>query len=304
LKNCHTYSIVARDSATGQLGVAVQSHWFSVGAVVSWAEAGIGAVATQSFIDPEYGPSGLRLIRSGMSAPEALSSLVWKDEQAERRQVAMIDFSGRVQAHTGNLCVGEAGHHIGAQYSTQANMMLRNTVWDAMAEAYENANGDLAERMLSALEAAETQGGDIRGRQSAAILVVRPETTGQVWKDRIFDLRVDDHPTPVQELRRLVQLSRAYDHMNLGDDMLGEGNVAGACNEYGTAEQLAENNAEMIFWHAVTLTNAGRIDEATPLFKKAFAQDRNWFTMLTRLPRAKLLTEDPDVINVISRLAP
>lgn len=183
-------------------------------------------------------------------------------------------------------------------------MMLRNTVWDAMAEAYENANGDLAERMLSALEAAETQGGDIRGRQSAAILVVRPETTGQVWKDRIFDLRVDDHPTPVQELRRLVQLSRAYDHMNLGDDMLGEGNVAGACNEYGTAEQLAENNAEMIFWHAVTLTNAGRIDEATPLFKKAFAQDRNWFTMLTRLPRAKLLTEDPDVINVISRLAP
>jgi uncharacterized Ntn-hydrolase superfamily protein len=168
----HTYSIVARDPETGQLGVAVQSHWFSVGAIVPWAEAGVGAVATQSFVEPSYGPLGLALMRAGKSAPEALKSLLASDAQADVRQVAMIDAQGRVASHTGVYCIAAAGHRIGANYSAQANLMLKETVWDAMAKAFESAKGDLADRLLSALEAAQGEGGDIRGKQSAAIVVV------------------------------------------------------------------------------------------------------------------------------------
>ena len=300
MTNCHTYSIVARDSETGQLGVAVQSHWFSVGPIVPWAEAGVGAVATQSFVEPAYGPSGLELMRAGNSAPEALATLLAADKLAEMRQVAMIDGQGRVAAHTGALCVAEAGHHLGTQYSTQANMMLKNTVWDAMAHAYEMAGGDLADRMLAALEGAEAESGDIRGRQSAAIGVVRPQSIGRTWQDRLFDLRVEDHPNPVQELKRLVRLSRAYQHMNRGDEHLAKGEVDAACSEYGTAEGLAPGSVEMIFWHAVTLTNAGRVEEALPLFKKVFKADRNWLTLLARLPRSKLLTDDQALIRRIT----
>ncbi|MBA4160076.1 MAG: DUF1028 domain-containing protein, partial [Gemmatimonadetes bacterium] len=197
-----TYSIVARDSATGQLGVAVQSHWFSVGPLVPWAEAGVGAVATQSFVDPRYGPLGLDLMRLGRSAPEALHALVSTDSDSTVRQVAMIDAQGRVAAFTGRRAVPAAGHYTGAQYSVQANLMEKPTVWPAMARAYENAQGDLAERLLQALEAAEREGGDIRGKQSAAILIVGPESTGRAWADRIVDLRVEDHPDPLVELRR------------------------------------------------------------------------------------------------------
>ena len=300
MTNCHTYSIVARDSETGQLGVAVQSHWFSVGPIVPWAEAGVGAVATQSFVEPAYGPSGLELMRAGKSSPEVLASLLAADKKAEMRQVAMIDTQRRAAAHTGVLCVAEAGHHLGTQYSTQANMMLKNTVWDAMAHAYEMAHGDLADRLLTALEGAEAESGDIRGRQSAAIVVVRPQSTGRTWQDRLFDLRVEDHPNPLQELKRLVRLSRAYQHMSQGDEYLTKGEVDAASSEYGAAENLAPDNVEMIFWHAVTLTNAGRVEEALPLFKKAFKTDRNWLTLLTRLPRSRLLTDDQSLIRKIT----
>ena len=300
MTNCHTYSIVARDPETGQLGVAVQSHWFSVGPIVPWAEAGVGAVATQSFVEPAYGPSGLELMRAGKSSPEVLASLLAADKKAEMRQVAMIDTQGRAAAHTGVLCVAEAGHHLGTQYSTQANMMLKNTVWDAMAHAYEMAHGDLADRLLTALEGAEAESGDIRGRQSAAIVVVRPQSTGRTWQDRLFDLRVEDHPNPLQELKRLVRLSRAYQHMSQGDEYLTKGEVDAASSEYGAAENLAPDNVEMIFWHAVTLTNAGRVEEALPLFKKAFKTDRNWLTLLTRLPRSRLVTDDQSLIRKIT----
>ena len=296
---CHTYSIIARDKESGQLGVAVQSHWFSVGSVVSWADAGVGAVATQSFVEPSYGPLGLELMRAGKSAPEALEALLAVDKMADLRQVAMVDTQGRVAAHTGKRCMSEAGQHVGDQFSTQANMMLKNTVWDAMAEAYEKATGDLADRLLTALEAAEREGGDVRGRQSAAILVVKPESTGRVWQDRLFDLRVEDHPNPVGELQRLVRLSRAYEHMNQGDEHMGRGDVDAACLSYGSAENLAPDNVEMVFWHAVTLANAGRVDEALPLFKKVFKADRNWATLFTRLPRSKLFRDDPALIAEI-----
>jgi len=299
LRPVHTFSIVARDPATGELGVAVQSHWFSVGPIVPWAEAGVGAVATQSFVDPSYGKNGLELMRGGTSAPEALKQLLAKDEGREVRQVAMIDAQGRVNAWTGKNDIQAAGHIVGQNFSAQANLMLNNRVWPAMARAFETTKGDLAERMLAALDAAQAVGGDIRGRQSAAIIVVTGKPTGLAWKDRIFDLRVDDSPQPLLELRRLVKLQRAYNHMNAGDLAVEKKDNEGALREYGAAEKLVPTSAEMIYWHAVALVNMGRVDESLPLFRKVFAMDRNWITLTPRLPKSGLLPDDPRVIKRI-----
>jgi uncharacterized Ntn-hydrolase superfamily protein len=197
LRPVSTYSIVARDPATGELGVAVQSHWFSVGSVVPWAEAGVGAVATQSIVDPSYGPLGLGLMKAGRSAPEALAALLAGDSGREVRQVGMVDGKGRGATHTGKLDIPEAGGQAGAGYVVQANLMEKRTVWPAMARAFEAAKGDLAERMLAALDAAEAEGGDIRGRQSAALLVVKGQSSGRPWADLSFDLRVEDHEKPL-----------------------------------------------------------------------------------------------------------
>lgn len=295
----HTFSIVARDPATGELGVAVQSHWFSVGSIVAWAEAGVGAVATQSFVDPSYGKNGLDLMRGGKSAPDTLKELLAKDDGREVRQVAMIDAQGRVDAWTGKNDIQAAGHIVGKDFSVQANLMLNDKVWPAMARAFENTRGDLAERMLAALDAAQAAGGDIRGRQSAAIIVVTGKPTGQAWKDRTFDLRVDDSREPLQELRRLVKLQRAYNHMNAGDLAVENKDNEGALREYGAAEKLVPDNAEMIYWHAVALVNMGRVDESLPLFRKVFAMDPNWITLTPRLPKSGLLPDDPKIIEKI-----
>ncbi|HVF21451.1 MAG TPA: DUF1028 domain-containing protein [Pyrinomonadaceae bacterium] len=295
----HTYSIVARDPQTGELGVAVQSHWFSVGPIVAWAEAGVGAVATQSFVDPSYGKNGLDLMRSGKNAPETLKELLAKDEGREVRQVAMIDAQGRVDAWTGKNDIQAAGHIVGTNFSVQANLMLNDKVWPAMARAFENTRGDLAERMLAALDAAQAAGGDIRGRQSAALIVVSGKPTGQAWKDRTFDLRVDDSPEPLKELRRLVRLQRAYNHMNAGDLAVEKKDNEGALREYSAAERLVPDNAEMIYWHAVALVNMGRVDESLPLFRKVFAMDRNWITLTPRLPKSGLLPDDAKLIERI-----
>jgi uncharacterized Ntn-hydrolase superfamily protein len=299
LRPVHTFSIVARDAQTGELGVAVQSHWFSVGPIVPWAEAGVGAVATQSFVDPSYGKNGLDLMRAGKSAPEALKELLAKDEARDVRQVAMIDAQGRVDAWTGKNDIAEAGHRVGENYSVQANLMLNDKVWPEMARAFENAKGDLAERMLAALDAAQAAGGDIRGKQSAALIVVTGKPTGQPWKDRTFDLRVDDHAAPLKELRRLVRLQRAYNHMNAGDLAVEKKDNEGALREYSAAEKLVPDNTEMIYWHAVALVNMGRIEESLPLFRKVFAMDRNWVTLTPRLPKSGLLPDDPKVIKRI-----
>lgn len=295
----HTYSIVARDPNTGELGVAVQSHWFSVGPIVAWAEAGIGAVATQSFVDPSYGKLGLDLMRSGKSAPDALKSLLAGDEGREVRQVAMIDAQGRVDAWTGKNDIAAAGHLVRLNFSVQANLMLNDKVWPAMAQAFENTKGDLADRMLAALDAAQAVGGDIRGKQSAALVVVTGKPTGQAWKDRTFDLRVDDSAEPLKELRRLVTLQRAYNHMNAGDLAVEKKDNEGALREYSAAERLVPDNAEMIYWHAVALVNMGRVDESLPLFRKVFAMDKNWATLTPRLPRSGLLPNDPKLIERI-----
>ena len=295
----HTYSIVAHDPETGQLGVAVQSHWFSTGSIVTWAEAGVGAVATQSLVDPSYGPLGLELLRMGRSPEEALKGLLAADSGFEVRQVGMVDVQGRVAVHTGARCIPEAGHHVGKGYTTQANLMERNTVPDAMARAYEGATGPFAERLIAALEAAQREKGDIRGQQSAAILIVAAKATGRPWEDRLMDLRVEDNPNPLKELKRLVQVHQAYQHMNAGDVAMEHQDVEAAKREYGRAEALIPENEEMVYWHAVALANAGSVDDSLPLFRKVFHKNRNWAVLTPRLVPIKLLNvSDADLARI------
>jgi len=301
----HTYSIVAVDSATGQIGVAVQSHWFSVGSSVAWAEPGVGAVATQSFIDPAYGPRGLALMRTGIPAPGALAALLRADPDSQVRQLAMIDASGRVAAHTGSRAIPAAGQQVGHGYSVQANLMRSDRVWPAMARAFEAARGDLAERLLAALDAAQAEGGDIRGRQSAALIVVSGERSDRPW-ERLFDLRVEDHPDPLGELRRLVTVARAYRAATEGDNFMTVGLVDSALAAYRRASALLPDeatNGELIYWVAVTLADIGRVDEAIPLFRRAFAQDTSWMTLLPRLTGVGLLRADMAVVERILKEA-
>lgn len=286
----HTYSIVARDAATGELGVAVQTHWFAVGTRVPWAESGVGAVATQSFTNPDFGPDGLALLRQGKSAQEALDALIAADEGRDVRQVAIVDAQGRVAAWTGAKCIPAAGHRLGEGFSVQANLMWNESVWPDMAAAFESTEGPLAERMLAALEAGQAAGGDIRGRQSAALLVVGGEPTGTAWRDRTVDLRVDDAERPVAELARLLRLHRAYEHMNAGDVAVEHDDFETARAEYGAAEALFPEHLEMKYWHAISLANKGRIDDALPIFATVFRGDDAWRELTGRLPAVELLT--------------
>ncbi|MCG3157993.1 MAG: hypothetical protein DKINENOH_04634 [bacterium] len=304
LRPVHTYSIVARDPQTGEMGVAVQSHWFSVGALVTWAEAGVGAVATQSFVDPAYGPLGLQLMRAGKTAKQALAAVLASDPGEAVRQVAMIDAQGNVAAHTGGKCIPAAGHFVGENFSVQANLMLNEKVWPAMAAAYQNTSGDLAGKMLAALDAAQAVGGDIRGKQSAAILIVSGTNTGRPWADRIMDLRVEDHPEPLKELRRLVHVHRAYQHMNAGDLAVEHNDMAKALAEYGAAQKMMPDNLEMAYWTAVALVNAGRLDDSLPLFQKVFAGDPNWAALTPRLPQVDLLRVDEVQLKKILSVTP
>jgi len=300
LRPVATYSIVARDSVTGEIGVAVQSHWFSVGPIVAWAEAGVGGVATQSFIEPAYGPLGLELMRLGRAAPDALRALVSTDRDEAVRQVAMIDAQGRVAAHTGARAIVAAGHHVGAQYSVQANLMDKASVWPAMARAYETASGDLAERLLAALDAAEREGGDIRGRQSAALVVVAGQGTGRPWADRRFDLRIEDHPDPVTELRRLVRLARAYRKLNEGDEWMTKNDLPKAMAAYREATTVvpdAATNGEAAFWTGITLAGAGREADALPFLRRAYTADRRWAELVGRLPASGLLPADTALVR-------
>jgi len=296
-----TYSIVARDPETGEMGVAVQSHWFSVGSVVSWAEAGVGAVATQSLVDPAYGPLGLAIMRAGRSAPDALRSLVAGDEGRDVRQVAMVDLQGRVAAHTGVKCIADAGQLVDTehQFSVQANLMANDSIWQAMAQAYRESGGDLADRLVAALEAAESAGGDVRGRQSAALVIVSATSTGKPWIDRRFDLRIEDHPRPVQELKRLVRLQRAYLHMNAGDLAVEHSDFAQASREYAAAETLAPEIVEIPFWYAVTLAASNQVDESLPVFRRVFAREPIWADLVPRLVPPGILPDDDALLEKI-----
>ncbi len=289
----HTFSIVAMDEKTGDIGVAVQSHWFSVGSIVSWAEAGVGAVATQSMVNASFGPRGLKLLKQGKSPKEALKILLASDEGRELRQVALIDARGRVATYTGKDCIAEAGHIQGKGYSVQANMMLNNTVWPAMSKAFEKSeNLPLAERMVAALQAAQKAGGDIRGQQSAALLIVKGKSTGKPWEDRKIDLRVEDHPQAVDEIARVLKVYRAYEHMNNGDLAIEQNEEEKALNEYGAAQKMFPGNLEMKYWMAVSLVNIGKVEESLPVFKEVFRTDKNWKTLTKRIVKNGMLKVD------------
>jgi uncharacterized Ntn-hydrolase superfamily protein len=295
-----TYSIVARDPASGELGVAVQSHFFGVGPVVAFAEAGVGAVATQAIVDSAYGPRGLELMRAGSSAPEALHRLLSEDQQEPHRQVAMLDRWGRVAVHTGGKCIRFAGHAVGEQASAQANIMRERGVPEAMIAAFRGEQGDLAARLLAALDGAQAAGGDLRGRQSAALLVVAAKPGGGPSRERPFDLRVEDHPEPLRELRRLVGLKRAYDRAEAGDELAAEGDMEGALEQYAAARAAQPGNAELAFWHGVALAGVGREAEAREALADAFRAGDQWRELVRRLPAAGLLPDDSDLV---SRLA-
>jgi uncharacterized Ntn-hydrolase superfamily protein len=324
-----TYSIVARDPATGDLGVAVQSHWFGVGQIVPWAEAGVGAIATQSFVDPSYGKLGLDLLRAGKSAPDTIRGLLASDPSCDVRQVAMIDAGGSVATFTGARDIRAAGGQtsaggatsamqcgtaggtlmIGRDFAVQANLMANDRVWPAMAAAYTSTSGDLATKLLAALDAAQAAGGDARGRQSAALIVVKAKSSGRKWADEIFNLRVDDHAEPLVELRRLVMLQRAYNHMNAGDLAVEHKDNEAALREYAAAEAIAATtpgihptrHAEMIYWHAVALVNMNRVDEALPLFARAFELHPPWRELTAQLAPSGLLPSDPALLDRIVR---
>lgn len=296
VRPAHTYSIVARDPKTGELGVAVQSHWFSVGSIVAWARAGVGAVATQSFVEPSYGPLGLQLMEAGKTAPQALKALLATDAHTDVRQVAMVDSQGHVAVHTGEHAIIAHCQITGEGFSVQANLMERESVCAAMAKAYRKTKGDLATRLMAALKAAQGEGGDIRGRQSAALLVVSARRTGTPWSERIFDLRVEDSANPLGELERLLTLARAYREMDQGDAAMTRGDMAAALAHYARAESLAPDNHEMVFWHAATLAANGRVEEALPLFAKAYRMWPKWRKLVPRLPKSGLLPDDPKLI--------
>jgi uncharacterized Ntn-hydrolase superfamily protein len=297
----HTYSIVARDEQTGEMAVGVQSHWFSVGTSVPWAEAGVGAVATQSFVDKSYGPKALALLKTGLSAQQVLDKLVAADPGRDVRQVSIIDAKGNVATHTGKNCIQVASHIKGANYSVQSNMMLGDQVDEYMSEAFEKSKGKpLAERVLLALEAAQKAGGDIRGMQAAAIIVVPGKIT-EAWNNKTVDIRVDDAPEPLKELRRIYTVHLAYQHMNDGDLAVEKNDMAKAMAEYKAAMQLFPDNLEMQFWTAITLANNKEVDKALPMLKKIYDQDKNWKELTRRLPDVNLLTvSETDLKRILS----
>jgi uncharacterized Ntn-hydrolase superfamily protein len=275
-----TYSIVAFDAATGELGAAVQSHWFSVGSLCIWGRAGVGAVATQSVVEPAYGPRLLDRLEDGGDPRTALDELLAGDELARVRQVGAVDARGAVASHTGPDCIAHAAHVAGEGFSCQANMMAGEEVPAAMAAAFDAARGDLADRLLAALKGAEVAGGDVRGKQSAALLVVPAE--GEAWRATV-DLRVEDHPEPVGELDRLLALGRAYTLAGEADELLGEGKAEEAGALYRRAAELAPDSDELLFWSGLSIAHTGDLHAGAKVVAAANEIHPGWRVLLERL---------------------
>jgi uncharacterized Ntn-hydrolase superfamily protein len=288
-----TYSIVARDKETGEFGVAVQSHYFQVSPAVPWALAGVGAVATQSRVNVSYGPLGLELLQAGYTAEQALKALTAGDPLAEARQCAIVDANGGVAAHTGSKCIPAAGHHVGDGFSCQANLMEKDTVWAAMAQAFTSTDAPLAERMMAALEAAEAEGGDIRGKQSAAMLVVTGSPKGRFWEDRIIDLRVEDAPEPLPELRRLLRIKRAFMALSDADRLSESGDKAAANARSADAIRIAPEMVEIRFWTGLDMAVAGDMDGGCKLMAEVVREKGGrWVETLRRLAMVDRVSAD------------
>ena len=300
-----TYSIVARDPETGRFGVAVQSHFLGVGPVVPWLEAGVGGIATQASVNISFGPIGLEMLRAGQTAEEVVVSLTAGDPSSAIRQLGVVDAEGRTAAHTGADCIPACGHRVGDGYTVQGNLLERDTCWPAMADAYEAAltRGEpFVERLLLALEAAEGEGGDVRGRQSAAIMVVDGEVRpaswrGRLWGGRLMDLRIEDHADPVPELRRIVTMQLAYD---LTADQ-GDAALAGrsALERYAQARQLAPQAYELVFWRGVELAGEGDVEAGRHELQIAFAADSRWRTTLQHLADAGQQGLTPELAELL-----
>lgn len=283
--------------------MAVQSHWFSVGSLVGWAEAGVGVVATQSMVDVSYGPLGLALMKAGKEPKQALIALLSADDNSAVRQVAMVSADGKAAVHTGDRCIPAAGHCLGDGFSVQANMMTNDSIWPAMQAAYLQSQENFPGRLMAALNAAQEQGGDIRGKQSAAILIVAAKPSGNSWQDRIMDLRVEDHQNPLAELQRLIRIHEAYQFMNKGDEHLAAGETALALIAYQQAESLAPEISELSFWHAITLAQMGKIKDAVSIFQMIFQKEPNWKQLLSTLPKVDLLKIDQTALDAILALS-
>ncbi|MFD1256211.1 DUF1028 domain-containing protein [Mucilaginibacter terrae] len=296
----HTFSVVARDPATGQMAAAVQSHWFSVGTSVIWGKSGVGVVATQSFVNKSYGPLGLQLMQAGKTPQQALTELTQKDDGRDVRQVAFLNTKGQSAVHTGSKCIAYATDRHGVNYSVQSNMRLTDKVCQAMEKTFlANAKLPLAERVVACLQAAQAAGGDIRGRQSAALIVVSGTLAKESWNDKLIDLRVDDSPNPINELARLLKLQRAYEHMNNGDLQVEKGNMPKAMAEYTAAEKMFPANLEMQYWHAITLANNKGVKEASVILKRIYAKDANWRELTRRLPKVGQLTVTAEELKML-----
>ncbi|TVP88694.1 MAG: DUF1028 domain-containing protein [Thioalkalivibrio sp.] len=283
--------MVARDPETGEMGVAVQSYYFAVGSISPHAAAAVGAVTIQSFAKPSYGTEGLRLIREGASAQQALDTLRGSDPHAGYRQSAMIDAQGRVAACTGERCVPEAGHRVGEGYACLGNMLMEPDIWQEMGEAFEAAKGELVDRLLLSLEAAQAAGGDLRGRRSAAVIVVDAASSGDPGRDVLFDLRVEDHEEPLRELDRLITLKRAFHLNSRGDHHLRNGDLRAALRDFSLAVSMAPAHEELVFWQAVAMAVAGYPSEAEPLFRELFDTSENWRLLATRVAESRYLPE-------------
>lgn len=295
-----TFSIIAKDTVTGEIAVAVQSHWFSVGTTVSWAEGGIGAVATQSFANKNFGPEGLKHMRDGMNAKAVLDKLINEDEGKDFRQVGIIDNNGNIAVFTGDRCLDDAGHISGNHYAILANLMANDSVWHKMDAAYQaNMEKPLAERIIEVLKAGQEAGGDLRGRQSAAMKIVKGKSSKQPWNDVVVDLRVDDHHEPIAELERLYKVHKGFQYMNQGDLAAEAADVPAAISAYENAEKLLTDNLEPKFWHAVMLYNNNDSEKAQPLLHEVFSQDKNWAILFQRLPKSGLLNLGEEEIQAI-----
>ncbi len=288
-----TYSIVARDAKTGHLGVAVQSHYFSVGSVVTWARAGVGAVATQAMAEISYGPRGLELMGAGKTARQALDSLLKLDRKRETRQVAMVDSKGRVAGHTGRECIPFAGDAQGEGYSCQGNIMRSRKVWTEMGRAYER-NHDLPfpERLVSALEAGERAGGDARGRQSSALLVVDGKPRKAAWQGRMVELRVEDNPEPNKELKRLLRYQRGYEWVDKGDNFLSSKRYKDALEAYGRGLELVPEVRELRFWVGISMLKTREKDKGLKMLREVFREEPEWAKITRRMSEARTLAID------------